>query len=103
MPSFKRGCCVVFVLLLVSACGGSSTSPSTTNLTGAWATNSNSLGTGAVTEQVTQSGSAFSGTYVGTATGQGVTVTYVGTVSGTINGSSVTFSTRCLWRVQRAR
>jgi hypothetical protein len=84
---------LVAVLLgvVLSGCGGSSTSPSAPSLSGTWSgtTNDNLVGTAQFVAMLSQTGSALSGTYSSSAvqsnSGNGKT----GTLTGTVTGSAV--------------
>ncbi len=91
-PACKRGW-VALLVVTASACGSSATTAVTLNLSNTWTgTNSNSRGSGTITEHLTQTGNTITGTLTGSSTRDGVTVTYSGTVSGTLNGSNLTYS-----------
>jgi hypothetical protein len=108
-PRHHRLFVIVFALSLgvaAIACGGGGSGGTTTptepsppasnlNIAGTWTGSAydaagNFSGPGAMTWQITQTGAAFSGTM--TITDSGTNVTGRGTVSGTVSGSSLTFS-----------
>jgi hypothetical protein len=96
MPALTRPW-VALAAIAAAACGSYSPTTGTVtppvDLTNTWSgSNSNSGGSGSVTEQLTQSGSTVTGTISGTSLDAGVTVTYTGTLTGTISGSTLSYS-----------
>jgi hypothetical protein len=97
LRSFRSAAASVLAVIALAGCskgdsGGTTPSPATpANIAGTWSGSaSDSSGTGTMTWVITQNGAAISGTLAIVATD--VNVAGAGTISGSVDGTSITFT-----------